>query len=82
MWGRKCGPQASGSREEVAPTRKGCVAQAAWPMEDWAELLEGWLICNTALSQCDGCKWGKQRHTCLTANSKDNATPTYQNTNM
>lgn len=40
----------------------------------------GRLLCNAGLSWCDGCKWGKQHHACLTASSKDDTTPAYPNT--
>lgn len=71
LWGW-CGPQASSSREEVAPTRKGCVAStASWRIRQssWA----GQLTWNAAPPLSDGCEGGKECHTCLRANSRDNS---------
>lgn len=71
LWGW-CGLQASSSREEVAPTRKGCVAStASWRIRQssWA----GQLAWNAAPSLSDGCDGGKWCHTCLRASSRDNS---------
>lgn len=45
-----------GYREEVAPSRMGCVAHVACPVQGWAEPLGRKADCNTAPSLCDGCK--------------------------
>lgn len=67
-----CGPQASSHREEVALTRKGCVAStASWRIRQssWA----GQLTWNAAPFLSDGCEGGKWCHTCLRASSRDNS---------
>lgn len=71
LW-RWCGPWASGSREEVALTRKGCVAcTALWNIgqSSWA----GQLTWNAAPFPSDRCEGGKCCHTCPRANSRDNS---------
>lgn len=71
LWGW-CGPPARSSWEEVALTRKGCVASTApWRIRQSSRA--GQLTWNAAPSLSDGCEGGKCCHTCLRANSRDSS---------